>query len=195
MVKGRVTLVFLLFIFALYGCSAEQNDVPQTENIETSTFDESENMSEEPAVSLIDLFVDSYNKIAETPISDLFDIYITDKKSEYYRTEFRLIAYKDAPAKRGAIGKSTIDIINFGATSKDSIRIYISSDSYEAMKNIFEQSVLSFDGGAKEEGFQDVYDKTDATNGVSFLLGDFNGYYEKSGALYTLMVDFGKVEK
>lgn len=185
--------LFFLLILSFCGCSSK-DDITSSKSAKEPLSDGSESSNEEPDISLIDSFVDSYNKISETPISDLFDIEINDKESEYYRTEFRLLAYKDAPAKRGTIGGSTIDIVNYGATSKNSIRIYISSDSYESMKSIFERSVSVFDEREKEE-FQKIYDKIDKINGVSFLIGKFNGYYEKSELLYTLMVDFGNVEK
>jgi len=43
--------------------------------------------------AFIDSFVDSYNKFANVPISDLFEININDKTGEFYRTEFRLNAF------------------------------------------------------------------------------------------------------
>ena len=68
-------------------------------------------VSEEPTVdepvveqSMVDAFIEKYNEIATTPITDVVEVDITDSASGHYRTEFRLDAFKESIAKTGKIG-------------------------------------------------------------------------------------------
>lgn len=123
---------------------SEPNSSTATNDVISSADDSSEQYESSP-YEIVDAFIADYNELSQTPIENIIEIDINDKDGEYYRTEFRLLAFEDAPAICGSIGNSSIEVINYGTMSKDGLRIYVSSDTYDAMKEILENSMKIFD--------------------------------------------------
>ena len=115
---------------------------------ETNVPKEESNTESSPS-DAISAFIEQYNNIADVPITNPIEIDI--HASEYYRTEFRLNAFKNAVAKRGSIGESTIDIINYGNLANDKIRLYLSTDDEEFAIQVFKNAVGVFDPSATNE--------------------------------------------
>lgn len=118
------------------------------------------------------------------------EVHIHDKNGGYYRTALQTDDFKDASSKYGTIGNTSIELINYGAPSKDALRIYLSARSLEEMKDIFE-TLVSLLETVSTKDFQAVYDKINNTNGESFEIGSkTSGYYVKNGSAYDLLIDF-----
>lgn len=134
----------------------------------------------------IDYFVGAFNGVSDTPISDLKKIDIQDK--EYYQTEFRLAAFKDAPAELGSIGNSTIMLINYGQVGRTGFRVYITADSADSLQKIMEGSAAIMDAGITAADFDSI--KTaDGGYSSSFVLGGLVGTYSKSDTGMSMMLD------
>lgn len=78
----------------------------------------------------IDAFIDRFNATSDTPITEAKEVdNIADKSSDYYRTEYRLGAFKDAVGVVGQIeGYGQIDIVSYGSTGYTDIRVYAEVD-------------------------------------------------------------------
>ena len=89
---------------------------------------------------VINTFIEKYNEIATVQMTEGKEIDIHDKEGGYYRTEFRLNAFKDAVAKQCKIGNATIDIINTksAVSNGNNIRIYLSTESIDVAEEVFD---------------------------------------------------------
>ncbi len=169
---------------------SEPNSSTATNDVISSADDSSEQYESSP-YEIVDAFIADYNELSQTPIENIIEIDINDKDGEYYRTEFRLLAFEDAPAICGSIGNSSIEVINYGTMSKDGLRIYVSSDTYDAMKEILENSMKIFDPSVSVSDIEtSVYNLIDSNNpGFSFLLGETSGVFEKQEDSFDFMLD------
>ena len=76
---------------------SEPNSSTATNDVISSADDSSEQYESSP-YEIVDAFIADYNELSQTPIENIIEIDINDKDGEYYRTEFRLLAFEDAPA-------------------------------------------------------------------------------------------------
>lgn len=145
-IKWQLLSCLILLAIMLTACGTQST----TETQETNA-PKGESIAEnEPAITdAVSAFIEQYNKIADIPITNPNEIDI--HASEYYRTEFRLNAFKNAVAKRCSIGEATIDIINYGNMANDSIRFYLSTDNEEFAIQVFKTAVSIFDPSATDE--------------------------------------------
>lgn len=177
-------ILSLLICSSLIGCSSSKS----SEQIEANLEVKDDHVEKQESVvikddiyKIIDSFISSYNEATDVEIVDTTEIDITDKNGEYYRTEFRLLAFQDAPAKQGSVGNSTIQIINYGSLNLSGLRIYVSSESKEELKDIFVTAALLFDDSITSDEIEKAFSKYDL--GGSFLLGEnltgvINGFGE-----------------
>jgi len=133
----------------------------------------------------VENFIKNYNEIAIIPITDVMKIDI--QSDEYYRTEFRLNAFQNAPAVKASIGNSTIEIINtnYGSWFGSDLRIYVNADSVESVKSIFEYFCKACDD-LKQKDFDEFYKYYSLDSyATSFVIGSIDGYV----AGLTIMLD------
>ncbi|MCC8013820.1 MAG: TM2 domain-containing protein, partial [Eubacterium sp.] len=158
-----------------------ESDAAKTETIEDEYFN-------------IDKFISVYNSIATTPITDTFEININDENGGYYRTEFRLLSFKNAPAKHGVIGSSSIDIVNY-YESRSGLRIYVNAENIEILKDTIETFTHIFDSTVEDDEFTTLYDNFESGNGSSFNLGDIGGTYKEYENYYKIMLDVTDIDE
>lgn len=157
--KWKIIILVVFWVFMLITSASSPSDeastnIPNaTESITQSTVStEISNETEAPTTeipatteaavsefSVIDTFVEKYNAIAITPMTEGVEIDIHDKEGGHYRTEYRLTAFNDAVAKQYKVGDATIDIVNTKELfTGDNIRIYLSTDSVDFAEEVFD---------------------------------------------------------
>lgn len=167
------------------------------EQNESNELGESSSIVETSEYEFVDNFINNYNSISNTPIVDAFEIDINDKEGGYYRTEFRLLAFENAPSKCGSLGNGTIEIINYDKENifggNGSLRLYINVDDYELVKEVLETSIKVLNMEISEEDIQDLYSSWEEGFSSSFLLGDIQGVFFDNNDHYEVMFDLGAI--
>ena len=136
-------------------------------------------------------FIDEYNKIAKTDITNPLEIDI--QSPEYYRTEFRLGAFQNAPAYKGSIGNNHIEIINsnYDGVFGSDLRIYAFVDTLAEATDIFESFCKACDPDITQEDFDEFYkyDSLDSEYGCSIVIGNISGYVHIKADGFDIMLD------
>lgn len=193
--KRFLVFIFTITLFLITACGRKDEPTEPTEQVvvieETVVEDTLAEPTEpveqaEPEISMVDLFIEEYNKTATTPIADVKEIDVTDKESGHYRTEFRLGAFEDSIAKTGKIGEITVDIVNYG-WMKDDLRVYADGITLEQAKEIVQFASPVLDPNLTEADIQEVLvnlDENQEANGYYYgelgltLLGKYSESYE-----------------
>lgn len=184
MKRHYVFLVILMAIILSSCADTYKNELPNENAImtpessiseETATTDSSSVETEK--MEKTDGFIEQYNQVAPTPITDISEVDVTDKESGHYRTEFRLSAFSDSYAKTGYIADSAIDIVSYGWLDVD-IRVYVSGADLDRAKEVIKAASPILDSDLTESDIQEVLDYLDENKSA-------NGYYYgKIGLLY-----------
>lgn len=183
--KRYCAFLVMLMVILLSSCADTGKNVLSNENTiltpESSMSEETaatDSSVEEPEkIEKTDTFIEQYNQVAPTPITDISDVDVTDKESGHYRTEFRLGAFSDSYAKTGYIADSVIDIVSYGWTHDD-IRVYVSGANLDRAKEVIKAASPILDSDLTESDIQEVLDYLDENKSA-------NGYYYgKIGLLY-----------
>ena len=203
-----VLLVIFWIFFLVVGIvnSEETTATESTDNIpgaviettasanDSSTDDETEKntaATERDKFTNLNLFIETYNKIATTPIADTFEIDIS-AGGEYYRSEFRLSSFKNAPALKGKIGAGSVEMINsnYGGIFGSDLRIYAFVDSLNATTDIFESYCKACDPDITKEDFDEFYEyhKLDAGD-CRIAIGDISGYVMVKDGGFDILLD------
>jgi len=179
-IKGILIITLLgIMMFSLVACSGNSDNHVADEETkqEEQAVDKQEQAEEEPTVdepvvelSMVDEFIEKYNAMASTPITDAVEVDVTDQASGHYRTEFRLGAFEDSIAKTGKIGDIVIDIVNCG-WQKDELRIYADDITTEQAAEIVKYAAPVMDPDVPSDELQDVLDYLTGTNDYH------NGYF------------------
>lgn len=183
--KRHYVFLVILMVIILSSCAdTDKNELPNENAImtpessiseETATTDSSSVETEK--IEKTDGFIDQYNQVAPTPITDISEVDVTDKESGHYRTEFRLSAFSDSYAKTGYIADSAIDIVSYGWLDVD-IRVYVSGADLDRAKEVIKAASPILDSDLTESDIQEVLDYLDENKSA-------NGYYYgKIGLLY-----------
>lgn len=136
-----------------------------------------------------DDFIDAYNSLTDTPFVKEADNTANDKDSPYYRTEFRLPAFKDASGVHGSIGGASADIVCYGGSwgREKCVRVYVDDKDSEELAGIFRTCVEVLCPNASEEDREayesevieqqkDGYDPSLASGNYEGI--DLNGYLQ-----------------
>lgn len=197
MKKHILTIFFICTVIStITGCESSSNATTFNTVDETNSEIIAEENTEDSdeIVDSINTFIELYNAYTQTPITNLVDIDIHDKTSEYYRTEFRTHAFANALAKHGSINENiSINLIQYS----QGFRIYVIADSYESIQEILEIVIKIYDPSINNEQLQsDVYDKIDMfKSGISFYINDVTGYYEiTDNEKHSIMLDTSSVD-
>ena len=184
MKRHHVFLVILMAIILSSCADTDKNELPNENAIftpessiseETATTDSSSVETEK--IEKTDGFIEQYNQVAPTPITDISEVDVTDKESGHYRTEFRLSAFSDSYAKTGYIADSAIDIVSYGWLDVD-IRVYVTGADLDRAKEVIKAASPILDSDLTESDIQEVLDYLDEHKSA-------NGYYYgKIGLLY-----------
>lgn len=123
----------------------------------------------------IDAFIERFNATFDTPITEAKEVdNIADKDSGYYRTEYRLGAFKDAVGVVGQIeGYGQIDIVSYGSTGYTDIRVYADVQNKEQAAVMFENLANVLVSGKDRDNIaKDVENiKTSSTSNPNLYLG------------------------
>ena len=178
--KKVLSLVLAMaMMFSLVACGEGSDNQVLEEELkpEEQVVDEQKQPTGEPSVeepvvkqSMVDVFIEGYNAVASTPITDAVEVDVTDENSGHYRTEFRLGAFEDSIAKTGKIGDIIIDIVNCG-WQHDELRIYADGITPEQAVEIVKYAAPIMDPDVPSEDLQDVLDYLSGTNDYH------NGYF------------------
>lgn len=185
MKKTSITFAVVLIMFSLCSCSQSQNEHTEKREAVEQPVEQTEEVN---PYKVVDGFIEKYNELSDYDISDASEINITDKDSDHYRVEFRLSAFKDAPAKTGSIGDGTIDIINYGSLKCDGLRIYADVSSFDVMQQIFKDAAMAFEQSITEDDLHYVLSMMN-TSGGSYTIGNLTGTYEMRHDVYSFMLD------
>ena len=92
----------------------------------------------------VEAFIERFNATSDTPITEAKEVdNIADKDSGYYRTEYRLGAFKDAVGVVGQIeGYGQIDIVSYGSTGYTDVRVYADVQNKEQAAVMFESLAM-----------------------------------------------------
>lgn len=183
--KRHYIFPVILMAIILSSCAdTDKNELPNENAIltpessiseETATTDSSSVETEK--IEKTDGFIEQYNQVAPTPITDISEVDVTDKESGHYRTEFRLSAFSDSYAKTGYIADSAIDIVSYGWLDVD-IRVYVTGADLDRAKEVIKAASPVLDSDLTESDVQEVLDYLDEHKSA-------NGYYYgKIGLLY-----------
>lgn len=202
--KLLTIMLIALLLVSLVACDmsdvepSDNNAVPsqsETQNDETENKETESSVTEQPTVektkhSNLDLFIAEYNKIAKTPILEQSEIDI--QSDEYYRTEFRLNAYKNAPAYIADLGGAKIELINsnYEGMFGSDLRIYTTVDTLEAATDVFESFCKAGDPEITQADFDDFYEYHTLDDGdIRPVIGDISGYIMVKDGKYEIMLD------
>lgn len=129
----------------------------------------------------LNTFVKKYNNYAKTPIKNLKKIDIQSPK--YYRVEYRLDAFQNAPAYKGKIGEYDIEIVNEVVNFSDEIlydgglRIYIDVNKVKEAKDIIKSFCKATDEDVTQEDIDDFYKYHTLGKGYeNIMIGSVSGY-------------------
>ncbi|SCJ18902.1 Uncharacterised protein [uncultured Clostridium sp.] len=159
--KIKKILLILISLTFITGCSSINNEiyVNSKNSVNVNSTSKKKNMNKKINTNkkkkkkkaskkkknkykTIDKFISLYEKQNNTSIADIQNM---DIKGEDYRTEFRLGAFKNAIGKKGYINGYKIEMVNYGAWSRGSFRIYLTADSNENAIIIFKQLIKIID--------------------------------------------------
>jgi len=146
----------------------------------------------EQEVKVNEIFIEKYNNIGSTKIENITSYDAQDKESGYYRTEFRLNAFKNNDSIHGTINNGTIDIINYGSLSKkDKFRLYFSSENEEQIKLIFKNAINIIDNSVSEDEINEEINEAMKTKDNRFVLkGNIDsGYIMLTKGKWEILID------
>lgn len=194
-------LAFTLYLLSLLitGCSTENplpaTEIPETIKIIETTEATTESPTEPPnEYAVLDQFIELYNSIANYQISEIVDL---DMQGDDYRTEYRLNAFKNAVGKKAVIPGGSIELLNYGVWSNDSIRIYAVSDALDAAIELCTNAIHILDASISDEEILKQFDSLEYVNSANIYLGDagyISGYvnvFHSNGSIggYEIMLD------
>ncbi len=204
MKKLLVLLIVLLMLGSLVACNVSDVELPddsntssqtETQNKETENKETDNSETDIPIIEKtkhcnLDLFIEKYNSIATTKILEPIEIDI--QSDEYYRTEFRLNVYKNAPAYVAKLGSVNIELINSnyeGILGSD-LRIYTTVDTIDAATDVFESFCIAGDPEITQSDFDDFYKYYSLDDGdVRPVIGSISGYIMVKDGKYEIMLD------
>lgn len=202
----KIVLIVLLWVFVIVVGNSESEDTTNTDvgNVNNSTdmamtednSDTSEKVEntaapsvtnvptevpEEDVYHVIDTFIEKYNAVATTKMTDAIEINI-DKSSNYYRTEYRTL--NNAVAKLCNVGGATIEIVSTDEwLTGYNIRVYLTTDSVDLADEVFSAIVKIVYPDITDEVLQTG--KDDLRRDTSSVLDDIVFYYHShSGEMF-----------
>lgn len=154
--------------------------------------------TEEPTTEVnrhsnLEAFIEKYNSIASTPIENAKEIDISS--DEYYRTEYRLGAFQNAPAFIADLGDATIEIVNvnYEGMFGSSLRIYATVKTLEEATDVFESYCKACDPEITQEVFDEFYEfySLDSEFGCNVVIESVSGYVnmKSNGESFEIMLD------
>lgn len=155
-------IVFAWVIWLLIGASSNEKNIANNSVNNEVTLSDVKNNDVNKSTGCsesIDVFVERYNKNAPVELIYLEDFSVGDKKSEHYRVEFRLSAYKDAIGKSYQLEDTIVDIVSrkdyFGNII---IRLYSHSKTLNDCCDLIEYSSPILDEDIRKENIKNTID-------------------------------------
>jgi Zn-finger nucleic acid-binding protein len=178
---GIIAVAWIVyFLIAFSGNNTDNKKTGQTENNDilsyenTNDLQASENSTSLDGLSgetIINEFVDNYNKVAPDKMSYLNNFDVQDKTNGHYRTEFRLNAYTDAVGKTYEIDANEIDIVSSqDLLGEINIRIYGNNLSLEQCIDLIKYASPLLDANTDDDIINEAIRYVSENRGA-------NGYY------------------
>lgn len=178
---GIIAVAWIVyFLIAFSGGNNTDNKTDQTENNDVVSYENNNDLltSEDSTSSndlsketIINEFVDNYNKSSPDKMSYLNDFDVQDKTNRHYRTEFRLNAYTDAVGKSYEIDANEIDIVSSqDLLGEINIRIYGNNLSLEQCIDLIKYASPLLDSNTDDDIINEA---------IRYVLDNkgANGYY------------------
>jgi len=146
-------LVLSFTIFCITGCVDTNNNIEeQNTNLE----------QEQEEINLLELFVSNFDENNEYKLINKVK-YDAQEKSGYYRTEFRLNAFKNNESLHANIinESNTIDIIFYKQTLSNNLRVYIKTAYDDLMKKFFTRAIKSISSEITDDKINEVLSNLD----------------------------------
>lgn len=183
--RNVILALFLSACLLLSGCSAGQQDERKGASTEESDISKAgESPSDEKTASQkydeeLDGFIDRYNENAALKFEETLRFDAQDKDSGYYRTEYRLGAWKDSRCSHGKAGGVEVDLVAY----RDSVRLYAEGGAKEEIASVFRDAMRVYAPDADPEMVEGVITKYLAgeyvsTNDIVRLANRANGLLE-----------------
>ena len=141
-------LLTLSLIFSFVGCSSSTNSETDENKGKIETKSKKVNK-----YKIIDEVISNYEKKYNTSITDVQKM---DIQGEDYRVEFRLNAFKNAIGKKGMLNGYKIEIVNYGAWNRDSLRIYLTADTNDNAKIMMKLLLKVVDKNISDESVNEL---------------------------------------
>ncbi len=201
-VVAIILSVVLFFVGVLTSPPSDSVDDPSDDTNQSQTNDDNNNggttngngsneTTPTDKYSNLKEFIVEYNKLSKTDITSTVEIDI--QSPEYYRTEFRLNAYKNAPAYKANLGNNTIEIINsnYDGIFGSDLRIYVIVDTLEEATEVFETFCKACDPDITQTDFDNFYryNALDKEYGCSITIGGISGFVNKKADGFDIMLD------
>lgn len=187
--KKKIIATVILWLVILIIGLLNPNDATNTD---TNNINNNGTKQVEKEVKVNEAFIEKYNLTSSSKIENITSYDAQNKESGYYRTEFRLNAFKNNSSIHGMIGSSTIDLINYGSLGeKDKFRLYASTDNEEQMKEIFKKAINIIDRSISDEKINEEINDAIKTHDNRFVLGGNvdSGYIMTSKGKWEILID------
>ena len=187
--KKKIIATVILWLVSLIIGLFNPND---TTNTDTNYINNNGTKQVKKEVKVNEAFIEKYNLTSSSKIENITSYDAQNKESSYYRTEFRLNAFKNNSSIHGMIASSTIDLINYGSLGeKDKFRLYASTDNEEQMKEIFKNAINIIDRNISDERINEEINDAIKTHDNRFVLGGNvdSGYIMTSKGKWEILID------
>lgn len=198
--KSRKWWLWIIIALILISACTRSDDVEGSPDEETIAVTQSPTPistdgNATDSLSIIDRFIALYGSNNISDISNL------DIRSIDYRTEYRLNSFKNAVGKKGIIDCGTIEIVNYGTFSSDSIRIYAVTDTLDSATtlcfnviHILDASISDDEISAELAPLENVSSANIYLGSAGYISGYINTNYENGGVSgYEIMIDCSKI--
>ena len=198
--KSRKWWLWIIIALILIGSCTRNNDAEGFPDEETIAVTQSPTPistdgNATDSLSIIDRFIVLYGSNSISDISNL------DIRGNDYRTEYRLNSFKNAVGKKGIIDGGTIEIVNYGTSSTDSIRIYAVTDTLDSATALCSNVIHILDASISDDEISAELAPLENVSSANFYLGSagyISGYintnYENGGVSgYEIMIDCSKI--
>lgn len=109
----------------------------------------------------IDTFINNYNENTNNKIYNCTEFIASDKSSQYYRTEFRLDAFKNAKSIHANIKNCEIDMVDYSSDLYNSnhtrFRIYLKYENINDLQEIINEIFKILDSSISDTDIQKIY--------------------------------------
>ena len=174
------TIIILLLLTSCSNNNITENNISASNSVSVETNE----------YSFLNSFINKFNTNNQITITNLQEYIASDKSNPYYKTEFRLSAFKDAKSIHATIGNSEVDMIDYSSklynTYYTNFRIYLKSDNITEIKEVGSIMIKLLDSTITDQEIEKAYNSMSN----SFYLGN---YIKGTIIKNEIMIDYSKI--